>query len=47
MLMTIFIVLIILWFLGVVAHIGGGLINLILLIALIVLVYDFMTRRRV
>lgn len=46
MLLTIFIVLVILWILGLLAHIGGGFINLILLIALIVLVYDFVTRRR-
>jgi hypothetical protein len=28
-------------------HIGGGLINLLLLVALIVLIYDFIARRRV
>jgi hypothetical protein len=47
MLMTIFIVLVILWLLGLVVHIGGGLIHLVLLIALVVLVYDFVTKRRV
>jgi hypothetical protein len=47
MILTIFIVLIILWALGLVVHIGGGLINLLLLVALIVLVYDFVSRRRV
>jgi len=47
MLLTIFIVLVILWALGILAHIGGGLINLVLLVALIVLVYDFVSRRRV
>ncbi|HZP55355.1 MAG TPA: lmo0937 family membrane protein [Candidatus Saccharimonadales bacterium] len=46
MLLTIVIVLGILWLLGLIAHIGGGLIHLVLLIALIVLVYDFVTRRR-
>jgi hypothetical protein len=47
MILTIFFVLLILWALGLIAHIGGGLINLILLVALIVLVYDFVSRRRV
>jgi hypothetical protein len=46
MLITIVIVLGILWLLGLLAHIGGGFINLILLIALIVLIYDFVTSRR-
>jgi uncharacterized protein DUF5670 len=45
MLMTIFIVLVVLWALGLVAHIGGGLINLVLLVGLIVLIYDFVTKR--
>jgi hypothetical protein len=47
MILTIFIVLLALWALGLIAHIGGGLINIILLVALIVLVYDFVSRRRV
>jgi hypothetical protein len=47
MIITVFIVLIILWALGLIAHIGGGLINLILLVALIVLVYNFVAGRRV
>jgi hypothetical protein len=47
MILTIFIVLIILWALGLLVHIGGGLINLLLLVALIVLIYDFIARRRV
>jgi hypothetical protein len=46
MLLTIAIVLIILWFLGLLGHIAGGFINLVLLIALVVLVYDFVIRRR-
>jgi hypothetical protein len=47
MILTIFFVLLVLWALGLIAHIGGGLINLILLVALIVLIYDFVSRRRV
>jgi hypothetical protein len=45
--MTIIIVLVILWLIGLLANIGGDLIHLVLLIALIVFVYDFVTRRRV
>jgi hypothetical protein len=45
--MTIIIVLVILWLLGLLAHIGGGLIHLVLLVALIILVYDFVAKRRV
>jgi hypothetical protein len=46
MLLTVFIVLVALWALGLLGHIGGGLINLLLLGALIVLVLDFVSRRR-
>lgn len=45
MLLTVVIVLGILWLLGLLAHVGGALINLILVIALIVLIYDFVSRR--
>jgi hypothetical protein len=47
MILTVFIVLLALWALGLLAHVGGGLIHLLLLVALIVLVYDFIARRRV
>ena len=41
------VVLVILWLLGfLVAHIGGGLIHLLLLIALAVLVYNLLVGRR-
>jgi hypothetical protein len=41
------VVLVILWLLGfLVAHIGGGLIHLLLLIALAVLVYNLVVGRR-
>jgi hypothetical protein len=46
MLRTIAIVLVILWLLGFAIHIGGALIHLVLLIALIIFVYDFVTGRR-
>jgi hypothetical protein len=48
MLITLAIVLIILWALGFVAfHVGGGLIHLLLVIALIVIVYRLLTGRKV
>ena len=46
MLMTIAIVLFILWILGLIGHVAGGFIHLVLLVGLIVLIYDFVTRRR-
>lgn len=46
MLLTIAIVLGILWLLGVLVHIGGGLIHLVLLIAVVVFVYDMVVGRR-
>jgi len=47
MLWTILAILIILWLLGFVMKIGGGLIHLILVIALIILVIQLVTGRRV
>ena len=47
MLWTILVILIILWLLGFLMKIGGGLIHLILIIALIVLVIQLVTGRRV
>ena len=48
MLFTIAIVLFILWALGFfVVHVGGGLIHLLLVIALIVVVYRLLTGQRV
>ncbi|GAC1499397.1 MAG: hypothetical protein NVS1B10_02060 [Candidatus Saccharimonadales bacterium] len=46
MLTTIAVILAVLWLAGFVAHIGGGLIHLILVIALIVFVYDMLVGRR-
>lgn len=46
MLWTIFVVLAVLWLLGFSLHIGGGLIHLLLVIALIVLVFNFLGGRR-
>ncbi|RLQ93063.1 lmo0937 family membrane protein [Falsibacillus albus] len=46
MLWTIIIVLIILWLLGFTLHVGGGLIHLLLVIALIVFIFNLVTGRR-
>ena len=46
MLWTIFVVLGILWLLGFSLHIGGGLIHLLLVVALVVLVFNLLTGRR-
>ena len=47
MLWTIFVILLVLWLLGFSFHIAGGLIHLLLVIAVIVLIYNlFIGRRR-
>jgi hypothetical protein len=46
MLWTIAVVLIILWLLGFLGHVGGSLIHLLLVIALIVIVFNFLQGRR-
>ena len=45
MLWTVFVVLLVLWLLGFAIHIGGGLIHLLLVIALVLLVYNLVTGR--
>ena len=47
MLWTIIVILIILWLLGFLTHVGGGLIHLILVIAVIILVIQLISGRRV
>jgi hypothetical protein len=42
---TIIVVLFILWLLGFAIHIGGGLIHILLVIAVILLVYNLITGR--
>ncbi len=39
-------ILIILWLIGLLAHIGGGLIHILLVIALVVFIYNMITGRR-
>ena len=46
MLWTILIVVLVLWLLGFSLHIGGGLIHLLLVVALIMVIFNLVTRRR-
>lgn len=46
MLWTIIVILFILWLLGFSFHIGGSLIHLLLVIAVVVLIYNLITSRR-
>jgi hypothetical protein len=46
MLWTIFVVILIMWLLGFSLHVGGGLIHLLLVIALVVLVVNLVSGRR-
>jgi hypothetical protein len=47
MLYTLAVILVVLWLLGFVAfHVGGGLIHLLLVIAVVVIVYQLITGRR-
>ena len=47
MLWTIVVILLVLWLLGFIGHIGGGLVHLILVVAVIVLVFQLVSGRRV
>jgi hypothetical protein len=46
MVWTIIGILLLLWLIGLLVHIGGGLIHLLLVIALIVFIYDRLAGRR-
>jgi hypothetical protein len=46
MLWTIFVVLLVLWLLGFLGHVGGGLIHLLLVIAVVVLIINLIQGRR-
>ena len=46
MLWTIAVILIVLWLLGVVVHVGGGLIHLLLVVAIMVGLIQLFTGRR-
>jgi len=46
MLWTILVILLVLWLLGFLSHIGGGMIHILLVIAAIVLVINLVSGRR-
>lgn len=46
MLWTIFVILLILWLLGFSFHVGGALIHLLIVLAVIVLVFNLLSGRR-
>ena len=46
MLWTILVVLVVLWLLGFVSHVGGNLIHILLVVAVIVLIYNLVIGRR-
>jgi hypothetical protein len=46
MLWTIIAVLFALWLLGLIAHVGGGLIHILLVVALVVVVFNLLSGRR-
>jgi hypothetical protein len=46
MLWTIFVILLVLWLLGFSLHIGGSLIHILIVIAVIVLIFNLISGRR-
>ena len=46
MLWTIIVILVVLWLLGFIGHVGGGLIHLLLVIAVVVLIINLIQGRR-
>ena len=46
MLWTIILVLVVLWALGLIGGIGGGLVHILLVLAIIILAYNLLSRRR-
>ena len=46
MLWTIIVILFILWLLGFTLHVGGALIHLLLVVAVVVLIFNLLTGRR-
>lgn len=46
MLWTVIVVLLALWLLGFIGHVGGSLIHILLVIALVVLIYNLIVGRR-
>jgi hypothetical protein len=46
MLWTVFVIILVLWLLGFSFHVAGGLIHILLVIALIVLIFNLLSGRR-
>jgi hypothetical protein len=46
MLWTIFVILVVLWLLGFSLHIGGGLIHILIVVAVVVLIINLISGRR-
>ena len=46
MLYTIVVVLVVLWLLGLIGHIAGGFIHLLLVVAVIILIFNLISGRR-
>ena len=46
MLWTILVILLVLWLLGLLTHVGGGMIHLLLVVAAVVLVINLVSGRR-
>ena len=46
MLWTILVILLVLWLVGLLAHVGGSLIHLLVVVAVIVLIINLVTGRR-
>lgn len=46
MLWTLFVVVLVLWLLGFSLHVAGGLIHLLLVLAVIILIFNLVTGRR-
>ena len=46
MLWTIFVILLILWLLGFSFHVAGGLVHILLIVALVVLIFNLLGGRR-
>ena len=47
MLWTILVILLVLWLVGLLGHIGGPMIHILLVMAIAILVFNLMSRRRV
>jgi hypothetical protein len=46
MLWTIFVILVILWLLGFGFHVAGGLVHILLIVAVVVLIFNLLSKRR-